>query len=73
MARSRLPRTAVCVLRIENRGKGQPLITVTSTLDVTEAPRGEARSVASYDEALSLVASFLRKYASIETQRPDAS
>jgi hypothetical protein len=61
---SRLPKTAVCVLRIENRGPGAVLITVTTTLDITASSRGNTRSVASYDDALSLVATFLREHAS---------
>jgi hypothetical protein len=61
---SRLPKTAVCVLRIEDRGPGAVLITVTTTLDITVASRGNSRSVASYDDALSLVARFLREHAS---------
>ena len=73
MERSKLPRTAVCVLRVERGSSGQPVITVTSTLNVTEASPGEARSVASYDEALALVASFLLEYASTETQGPEVS
>lgn len=63
---SRLPKTAVCVLRIENRGPDAVLITVTTTLDITVTSRGNTRSVASYDEALSLVADFLREYAASE-------
>lgn len=61
---SRLPKTAVCVLRIENRGPDAVLITVTTTRDITVTSRGNSRSVASYDEALSLVARFLREHAS---------
>ena len=64
MVHSRPPSTAVCLLRVENRGPGGVLITVTSTLDIIASPRGDTRSVASYEEALSLVASFLREYAS---------
>lgn len=70
MAHPGLPRIAVCVLRVEDRGPGGVLITVTTTLDVTVTSRGNARSVASYDQALSLVASFLREYASSENPGP---
>jgi hypothetical protein len=70
---SRPPRTAVCVLRVEKRGPAGILITVTTTLDIAVSPRGDARSVASYEEALSLVASFLREYASRENSGPNVS
>ncbi len=70
MVQSRSPRTAVCVLRVENHGPSGILITVITTLDIAASPRGEARSVASYQEALSLVASFLREYASRENSGP---
>jgi hypothetical protein len=60
---SSLPKTAVCVLRIENRGPGGVLITVTTSLDIAATSRGSVRAVASYDEALALVASFLHEYA----------
>jgi hypothetical protein len=63
---SKLPKTAVCILRIENRGPGGVLLTVTTTLDVTATSRGNTRSVASYDDALSLVAGFLREHAARE-------
>ena len=63
---SRPVRTAVCVVRVENRGPAGILITVTTTLDIAASSRGEARSVASYEEALSLVASFLRESVSRE-------
>lgn len=73
MVHSRPPRTAVCVLRVENHGPAGLLITVTTTLDIAASPRGEARSVASYEEALSLVASFLREHASQENSGPGVS
>jgi hypothetical protein len=73
VAQSRPPKTAVCVLRVENVGPSGILITVTTTLDIAASPRGEARSVASYEEALSLVASFLHEYASRENSGPDVS
>jgi hypothetical protein len=60
---SRVPKTAVCVLRVEQRPPDGVLITVTTTPDVENVPRGEARSVASCDEAVRLVESFLRQSA----------
>jgi hypothetical protein len=60
---SRVPKTAVCVLRVEQHRPGGVLITVTTTPDVENVPRGEARSVASCDEAIRLVESFLRQCA----------
>jgi hypothetical protein len=65
--------TAVCVLRVEDDGPNGILITVTTTLDIAASPRGEARSVASYEEALALVATFLREYASRENSGPGVS
>ena len=66
MVHSRPLKTAVCVLRIENQGPGAVLITVTTTLDIAVTSRGNTRSAASYDEALSLVAGFLREHAASE-------
>lgn len=63
----------MCVLRVENRGPSGLLITVTTTLDIAASPRNEAHSVASYEEALSLVASFLREYASRQNSGPNVS
>jgi hypothetical protein len=63
----------VCVLRVENRGSSGILITVTTTLDIAASPRAEVRSVASYEEALSLIASFLREYAARENSGPSES
>lgn len=73
MVHPRSPRTAVCVLRVENRGQGGILITVTTTLDIAASPRGQAQSVATYEEALGVVASFLRDYAACEDLGPDVS
>jgi hypothetical protein len=67
------PRTAVCVLRVENRGPDGILITVTASLDIAAGSRGHAQPVASYEEALSLVANFLREYASQEDSGSDVS
>jgi hypothetical protein len=63
----------VCLLRVENHGPSGILITVTTTLDITASPRGEVQSVASPEEALSLVASFLREYAARENSGPSVS
>jgi len=52
----------VCVLRIETRGADGVLITVTTTPDVTVTSSGRAKTVANADEALALVARFLRAY-----------
>jgi hypothetical protein len=60
------PRTAVCVLRIEERGAEGILVTLTTTLDIVTALRGTTRIVASYEQALALIAAFLREYASSE-------
>lgn len=63
-------KTAVCVLRVEDRGPGEVLITVTTTPDVVTVPRGRARSVVSYDEAMRLVARFLRECAAARSREP---
>ena len=63
MKNSQVPKTAVCVLRVEQRRPGGVLITVTTTPDVENVPRGEARSIASCDEAIRLVTSFLQQCA----------
>lgn len=63
----------MCVLRVENRGPTGILVTVTTTLDISASPRAQARSVASYEEALALVSSFLREYASRENSGPNVS
>lgn len=63
----------MCVLRVENRGPDGILITVTTSLDIAASHRGAARPAASYREALSLVASFLREYASLENSGPEVS
>lgn len=73
MMHSRPLRTAVCVLRVENRGPTGILVTVTTTLDISASARGQARSVASYEEALTLVSNFLREYASGENSGPKVS
>jgi len=60
-------------VRVESRGPAGILITVTATLDIAASTRDEARSVTSYEEALSLVASFLHEYAARENSGPDVS
>jgi len=59
MKSSRVPKTAVCVLRVEERPPRGHLITITTTPDVESVPRGEAVSVATCEEAIRLVTSFL--------------
>ena len=59
MENSQAPKTAVCILRVEERRPGGVLITVTTTTDVETVPQVEARSVTSYDDAIQLVAAFL--------------
>lgn len=59
MKSSWVPKTAVCVLRVEERAPSGHLITITTTPDVETVPRGKAVSVASCEEAMQLVASFL--------------
>lgn len=73
MKNSRAPKTAVCVLRIEERRPCGVLITVTSTPDVETGPRGEARSVTSCDEAIRLVTSFLEQWECSGRQGPEDS
>jgi hypothetical protein len=70
---SRPPRTAVCVLRVEERPPGGVLITVTTTPDVGAGPRDEARSVTSCDEAIRLVKSFLQRCKHASKQGPKDS
>ena len=61
MKNSRVPKTAVCVLRVQQRCPDGVLITVTSSPDIENVPSGEVRSVASCDQAVRLVTSFLRQ------------
>jgi hypothetical protein len=58
---SQVPKTAVCVLRVQERCPDGILITVTTSPDIENVPRGEVRSVASCDQAIRLVTSFLRQ------------
>jgi hypothetical protein len=60
---SRVPKTAVCVLRVEQHRPDGVLITVTTNPDVENVPRGDVRSVANCDQAIRLVKSFLRQCA----------
>ena len=62
MAGTGPPRTAVCVLRVENQAGGRFLITVTTTLDISASQQACVQSVGEFDDALSLVASFLQEY-----------
>jgi hypothetical protein len=55
-------RTAVCVLRLEARGETGVLITITTTPDVNTIAPGRARAVGNVEEALSVVAGFLRGF-----------
>jgi hypothetical protein len=72
------PKTAVCVIRVEERQPGRPVITVTATLDVEVKPPGEARTVSDCRRALRLVDEFLRGYGACgeprsEDEQPDSS
>jgi hypothetical protein len=62
VARSRPPRTAVCVLRVEARGSAGVLITVTTTPDAASGLPGSTKAVASVEEAPTLVGRFLHAY-----------
>lgn len=56
------PRVAMCVLRVESRGEGGVLITVTTSADISVPSPGRTRAVAGTDEAIAVVADFLREY-----------
>ena len=71
MKNSRVPKTAVCVLRVEQRCPDGVLITVTTSPDIENVPRGEMQSVASCDQAIRLVTSFLRQYTCEGQQRTE--
>jgi hypothetical protein len=73
VTRSRPPRTAVCVLRVEARGSAGVLITVTTTPDVTATSPGCTKAVASIDEALTLVGRFLHAYKDENVYNNDTS
>jgi len=53
------PKTAVCVIRVEQPKPGSSVITVTTTLDIETPPRGEAHAVRDCREAVRLVEEFL--------------
>jgi hypothetical protein len=55
----RAPKTAVCVIRVEQPQPGSSVITVTTTLDVEAPPRGEAHAVRDCREAVRLIEEFL--------------
>lgn len=62
MAQSGLPRVAMCVLRVETRGEGGILITVTTSADISVPSPGRTRAVAGTGEAIAAVADFLSEY-----------
>lgn len=62
MTQSQIPRVAMCVLRVESRGAEGVLITVTTLSDISVLAPGQTRAVAGTNEALRLVADFLRAY-----------
>jgi hypothetical protein len=51
----------MCVLRVEKRGEGAVLITVTTSTDVNTPLSRRTRAVAEPAEALAAVAEFLRE------------
>ena len=73
MARTGPPKTAVCVLRVESRGEAGVLITLTTTPDISVITPGHTQSVVRFDDALSLVANFLREYECSENSSNGAS
>ena len=73
MARSRPPKAAVCILRVEMRGAAGVLITITTTPDVTTTSPGHAKAVASVDEALTLVGRFLHVFRDENVYNNDTS
>jgi hypothetical protein len=62
----------VCVLRVERQGEDRLLITVTTTLDVSVSSSSHTQSAASPDDALALVAGFLREYEQREDFRAES-
>jgi hypothetical protein len=60
--RTRPGRTALCVVRLEARGETGVLITITTTPDVNTIAPGRARTVGNVEEALSVLAGFLRGF-----------
>jgi len=61
VSRGTSPKVAVCVLRVERQSEGRLLITVTTTFDVSLSSPCRAQSVARPDDALAIVADFLRE------------
>lgn len=62
MAPSVIPRVAMCVLRVESSGAEEIRITVTTSPDISVTGSGRSRAVAGAEEAIGLVAEFLREY-----------
>lgn len=62
MAQSRQPRVAMCVLRVESRGEGGILITVTTAADISVPSPGRTRVVGGTSEAIAAVEDFLQEY-----------
>ena len=62
MGESEIPRVAMCVLRVESRGAEGVLITVTTSSDISVTSPRQTRSLTGPEEALALVAAFLREY-----------
>jgi hypothetical protein len=56
------PRVAICVLRVESRGEGGILITVTTAADISVPSPGRTRAVTGTSEAVAEVENFLREY-----------
>jgi hypothetical protein len=52
----------MCVLRVERRGEGGVLITVTTSADISVPSPGKTLVVTGTDEAVAAVADFLREY-----------
>jgi hypothetical protein len=61
VSRGTPPWAAMCILRVERQGEDRVLITVTSTFDVSLSSPRHPQSVTRSDEALALVADFLRE------------
>jgi hypothetical protein len=55
-------RVAMCVLRVESRGEGGILVTVTTSADISVLSAGRTRAFAGAGEAIAAVADFLKEY-----------